>query len=131
MSPFFRRDTDNGMIGINNLTQFIADSYWNEDSRDIYALWPRLSTNSVNNNAQTSTWFMRDGSFLRLKSAELGYTLPRKFTQKIGVDLLRLYLSGNNLWIWSAFDLWDVEQGGSAFNYPIQRVLNVGLNLTF
>lgn len=119
------------MIGINQLTQFIAESYWNEDTRDIYALWPRLSTNSINNNAQTSTWFMRDGSFLRLKSAEMGYTLPRKLTQKFGVDLLRFYLSGNNLWIWSVFDLWDVEQGGSAFNYPIQRVLNVGLNLTF
>jgi len=131
MSPFFRRDTNNGMIGINQLTQFIAESYWNEDTRDIYALWPRLSTNSINNNAQTSTWFMRDGSFLRLKSAEMGYTLPRKLTQKFGVDLLRFYLSGNNLWIWSVFDLWDVEQGGSAFNYPIQRVLNVGLNLTF
>lgn len=131
MSPFFRNDASNGMIGINQLTQFIADSYWNEDSRDIYALWPRLSTSSVSNNNRTSTWFMRDGSFLRFKSAEFGYTLPKPLTQKIGVDNLRFYLSGTNLWLWSAFDLWDVEQGGSAFNYPIQRVFNVGMNLTF
>lgn len=131
MSPFFRNDSNNGMHGINQLTQFIADSYWNEDSRDIYALWPRLSTSSISNNSQTSTWFMRDGSFLRLKSAEMGYTLPNRLSKKIGVDNLRIYLSGTNLWIWSKFDLWDVEQGGSAFNYPIQRVFNIGLNLTF
>jgi TonB-linked SusC/RagA family outer membrane protein len=131
MSPFFRNDTNNGMIGINQVAQFIADSYWNEDSRDIYALWPRLSTSSVSNNNRTSTWFMRDGSFLRLKSAEFGYTLPKKSLKEFGLENLRFYLSGTNLWLWSKFDLWDVEQGGSAFNYPIQRVFNVGMNLTF
>lgn len=131
MSPFFRRDTNSGLIGINQLTQFIANSYWNEDTRDIYALWPRLSASNISNNNQTSTWFMRDGSFLRLKTAEFGYTLPSNLTKKIGIENLRIYLSGTNLWLWSKFDLWDVEQGGSAFNYPIQRVFNAGLNLTF
>lgn len=130
-SPFFRRDTNNGMVGINQLTQFIADSHWNEDNREIYAIWPRFSTSSVTNNNQTSTWFMRDGSFIRLKSAEFGYTLPASLTKSIGIQNLRIYLSGINLLTWSKFKLWDVEQGGSAFNYPIQRVYNVGMNLTF
>lgn len=131
MSPFFNRNATNGMYGVNQLPKFIAESYWSEESRDIYALWPRLSTSSVNNNAQTSTWFMRDGSFLRLKSAEFGYTLPKQLTRKYGVNNLRIYLSGTNLLTWSKFDLWDVEQGNSALNYPIQRVYNIGLNITF
>ncbi|WP_298651462.1 TonB-dependent receptor [uncultured Proteiniphilum sp.] len=130
-SPFFRRDTSNGMHGINQLTKFIAESHWNEDNRDIYAIWPRLSTSSINNNNQTSTWFMRDGSFLRLKSAEVGYTLPSTLTKTIGIQNLRIYLSGINLLTWSKFKLWDVEQGSSAFNYPIQRVYNMGINITF
>jgi len=64
----------------HNETQLLkayADNYWSEDNRNIYALWPRLSSTINSNNVQPSTWFMRDGAFLRLKSIELGYTLPK------------------------------------------------------
>jgi TonB-linked SusC/RagA family outer membrane protein len=129
-SPFFSNN-EGGLIGTNQLARFISDSHWDEDSRDIYALWPRLSTSSISNNAQTSTWFMRDGSFLRLKSVEVGYTIPGALSNKIKLQNARIYFSGTNLFTWSKFDLWDVEQGSSAFNYPIQCVFNVGLNVTF
>jgi len=129
-SPFFANNTNAGLIGTNQLTQFIADSYWNEDSRDIYALWPRLSTSSIDNNNRRNTWFMRNGSFIRLKSAEIGYKIPTKFSERIGLKQARVYFNGTNLLTWSAFKLWDVEQGGSALNYPVQRVVNVGLNIT-
>ena len=62
----------------NQLVKFIANSYWSESNRNRYATWPRLSTTSVANNKELSTWFMRDGSFLRLKLVELGYTVPQK-----------------------------------------------------
>ena len=74
---------------------------------------------------------MRDGSFLRLKRLEAGYTLPRKWLQSLHVDNLRVYFSASNLFCWSSFKMWDVEQGSSALNYPLQRVLNIGVNVTF
>lgn len=125
-SPFFPNN-EGGAVGNNQLARFIAESYWNEDSRDIYAIWPRLSASSITNNAQTSTWFMRDGSFLRLKSAELGYKLPANIASRVGLKQARVYVNGTNLFTWSKFKLWDVEQGGSALNYPIQRVVNLGI----
>ena len=118
--------TNNGQ-----LLKAYADSHWSEDNRDIYALWPRYSVYHNTNNSAVSTWWMRDGSFLRLKQLELGYTLPQKWTNKVHIDNLRFYLQGNNLFCWSKFDLWDPELAGEGFNYPIQRTLNIGLNVTF
>ena len=108
-----------------------ADNHWAEDNRNIHALWPRLSEKKVENNMQTSTWFMRDGSFLRLKSAEAGYTFPDKWTKKIHLDMVRIYLSGTNLLTFSKFKLWDPEMGGSGLGYPVQRVFNAGIQVNF
>ncbi|RZM25655.1 MAG: TonB-dependent receptor [Pedobacter sp.] len=115
----------------NQLLSAYANSHWSEDSRDVNALWPRLSPQVSANNSQTSTFFMRDGSFMRLKSVELGYSLPKKLMRKISASNFRLYLSGTNLLNFSNFDLWDVEMGGNGLGYPLQRVFNVGLNITF
>lgn len=113
------------------LLKAYADSHWSENNQDLYALWPRLSPSINKNNTQTSTWFMRDGSFLRLKQVELGYTLPEKLLQKYHVSNLRFYVSGTNLLCWSRFKLWDPEMAGDGLGYPIQRVFNFGINLTF
>lgn len=127
--PFFPNNSGS-LVGNNQLAKFIADSYWNEDNRDIYATWPRLSTSPVSNNNRTNTWFMRDGAFIRLKSAEIGYKLSDRIIKRAGLKQARIYFSGTNLLTWSKFKLWDVEQGSSALNYPIQRVVNVGLLLS-
>lgn len=124
ISPF----TQNGG---GQLMQEIVDSHWSEDNRDLYAFWPRLSDKEISNNQQTSTWFMRDGSFIRLKSLELGYTIPTSWTKKVKVDRLRLYLSGSNLLCFGKFKMWDPEMGGNGLGYPVQRVFNLGLNLDF
>ena len=129
VSPFY--STMDGFAGNNQLARFIADSHWSEDNRDPYAVWPRLSTASVSNNNVRNTWFMREGSFLRLKQVEMGYTLPSKWTQKIGISSFRLYLSGSNLLCWSNFKLWDPEMAGNGLGYPVQRVFNLGVNLNF
>jgi len=116
----------------NNVLQAYAESYWSEENQDLYALWPRLSGEGGNeNNEQTNSWFMRDGSFLRLKQMEIGYNLPEKTTQRIKADNLRLYLNGSNLLAWSKFKLWDVEMAGNGLGYPLQRVFNIGLQMTF
>ncbi len=118
---------------VNNgqLLKAYSDSHWSEDNRDIYALYPRYSAYENHNNTQVSTWWMRDGSFVRLKQMEFGYALPQKLTNKIHIDNLRVYFQGNNLLCWSKFKLWDPELAGEGFNYPIQRTFNIGVNVTF
>jgi hypothetical protein len=74
---------------------------------------------------------MENGDFLRLKSAELGYTLPRELSKKLSLEQLRVYASGTNLLLFSNFKLWDIEMGGNGLGYPIQRVFNLGVNISF
>ncbi|HBX21174.1 MAG TPA: SusC/RagA family TonB-linked outer membrane protein [Porphyromonadaceae bacterium] len=130
-------DNSGKFIGVSpfahqtQLLKVIADSHWSEDNQNLYAFWPRLSANVNANNTQTSTWFMRDGSFLRLKQVEIGYTIPGEWQKKLHLNQFRVYVSGTNLLQFSKFKLWDVEMGGNGLGYPIQRVFNVGLNLTF
>ena len=130
MAPFIRRNEGDGVMN-GGLAKFIADDHWTEQSQNPYAIWPRLSTTQIDNNIRTSTWWMRDGRFLRLKSVELGYSLPQNLTGKLGMHSLRLYFSGTNLLLFSKFKLWDVELGGNGLNYPLQRVFNVGIDLSF
>jgi TonB-linked SusC/RagA family outer membrane protein len=117
----------------NQLLKAYADSHWSEGNQDLHALWPRLSTTAIgnDNNSQTSTWFMRNGAFLRLKNVEIGYSLPRHITQKLYMQNFRIYFNTTNPLCWSKFKLWDVEMGGNGLGYPIQKVFNVGLTMTF
>ncbi len=116
---------------IQNCLAIIADSHWSEDNRDMYAFWPRLSPTYIKNNNELSTWWMHDGSFLRLKTVEMGYTLPKKLTRKLGLETARFYVTGNDLLSFSKFNLWDSEMGDNGLGYPIQRIYNIGLNINF
>lgn len=113
------------------LLKVYADNHWSEENRNVYALWPRLSPTVIKNNTQQSTWFMQDGSFLRLKQVEIGYTIPRKILQKIRMENLRFYLAGSNLLTFSKFKLWDVEMAGNGLGYPIQMNFSAGMNISF
>lgn len=115
----------------NALMQVYADNHWSETDRDLYALWPRLAPRVIDNNTQRSTWFMRDGTFLRLKSLEIGYSLPKNIIQTIKVEQFRIYLSGTNLLTFSKFKLWDPEMAGNGLGYPIQKVFNAGVQISF
>lgn len=112
----------------NGLLRVIANDHWSEDNRNLYAFWPRLSIDGVANNNQISTWWMRDGSFLRLKTLELGYTMPDKIVKKIGLSDFRVYLNASNLFVISNFKMWDPEMGGNGLGYPVQRVYNIGIS---
>jgi TonB-linked SusC/RagA family outer membrane protein len=137
VNPTAQNDTYNGYYGtepfVNNaqLLKAYADNHWSEANQNLYALWPRLSNTDNINNDQQSSWWLRDGSFIRLKSLEAGYTLPRKWTQRIFIENARIYFNGLNLITWSHFKLWDPEQAGQGFGYPIQKVFNVGINMNF
>lgn len=113
------------------LLKVYADNHWSEENRNIYALWPRLSSTLNNNNTQSSTWFMQDGSFLRLKQVELGYTLPDNIADKLRMTKMRFYITGGNLFSFSRFKLWDVEMAGNGLGYPIQTTGTIGVNFSF
>ena len=117
--------------GQNALLQAYADDHWSETNRDIYAVWPRLSTEIIQNNNRSSTWFLRDGSFLRLKSVECGYSLPEKMMSKVHLSNVRIYFTGTNLLTFSKFKMWDPEMGAEGWKYPIQKVFNFGLQVSF
>lgn len=107
----------------------VANDHWSEDNRNLYAFWPRLSDRANENNTQVSTWWMRNGAMLRLKSLELGYNLPEKAARKIGMTKLRVYVNASNLFVISNFKLWDPEMGANGLGYPLQRVFNIGLSI--
>ncbi|WP_299668871.1 TonB-dependent receptor [uncultured Polaribacter sp.] len=117
-------------VGGKQLLKVWADDYWSENNRDPYARWPRLSDELIANNTQTSTWFLQDGAYLRLKNVEVGYTLPEKLVSKIGMQKIRFYATGQNLALWSTFKLWDVEMGGNGLSYPNQKVFNIGAQIS-
>ncbi|MDO6802008.1 TonB-dependent receptor [Wenyingzhuangia sp. 1_MG-2023] len=133
LSPF--ADTDaggdylNNLVAENQILEAFADSHWSEENQDIYALWPRLSTYAVANNNQQSTWWMRDGAFMRLKSLEVGYNIKPKKGGFFGNASIRMYVNANNLIHWSKFKLWDPELRGNGLNYPLQRKVNLGIKV--
>ncbi len=129
VTPFIDGDGGDGRVGQNAVLQAIASDYWSESNRNSYAFWPRLANYNIDNNRQTSTWFMQNGSFLRLKSVDVGYSFPPSMLKRFKVADFRIYFSGSNLLHWSAFKLWDPEMAGSGFDYPLQRVFNVGFNI--
>jgi TonB-linked SusC/RagA family outer membrane protein len=128
-SPFI--DTYGGAIGNNALLNAWADDHWSEDDRNLYAAWPRLSDQLIDNNNRNSTWWLRDGTFLRLKSVEMGYTIKNDFISKLKIANARIYFTGTNLLTFSKFKIWDVEMGGNGLGYPIQLGVNFGVNLNF
>lgn len=111
----------------NQLLQAYADDHWSEDNRNLKALWPRFSDIASTNNTKVSTWFMRNGAFLRIKQIELGYTFKETLTKRIGIEKIRMYVNGTNLHNFSKFKLWDVEMGGNGLGYPLQKVYNFGI----
>lgn len=114
----------------NALLLEYANSYWSEDNRNIYAKLPRLSTVNIANNQPASTWNLRDASFLRLKNLEIGYSLPARLIKRAHLSTVRVYANGSNLYLWSGFKMWDVEMGSSGLGYPVQKVYNLGLQIT-
>ncbi len=121
-----------GSLSENGLLKAYADNHWSEDNKNVFALWPRLSTTVISNNHRLSTWWLRDGSFLRLKQVEVGFTLIDGSLKEGGlISKLRLYATGTNLLKWSKFKLWDPELAGNGLNYPLQRVINFGAYISF
>ena len=115
-----------------NVLQDVVDAgYWKQgEYENPNAAYPRLTWQQNENNKQTSTFWMRNGSYLRLKTFEVGYTLPKEVVRKMHLGNMRFFFIGTNLLTFSKFKLWDPELCSSnAETYPLSRVLTLGLTV--
>lgn len=110
----------------------VAD-HWSEETPNPNAMFPRVHTNTFENNTAPSTYWMRDASFLRFKNLEFGYNFPKSLLTKLNMQAMRLYVTGNNICVWDDIKMWDPELGNSngGFAYPLNRSFTIGLDLTF
>lgn len=96
------------------------------------AKYPRLSYGGNSNNYRNSTYWLRDGSYLRLKEIEIGYRIPDVITRRWRMHDVRLYFNCNNLAVWDKLDIWDPElASGDGMKYPPAKTFTVGLTLNF
>lgn len=114
-----------------------ADNCWTEENPNKWAEYPRIETLNMNNtNLQVSDYWVRNASFLRMKNLQVGYTLPKNVVNRIGIESLRVFISGQNLLTFNSFYKgWDPENeigtGDSPSYYPINRIYSFGLNVKF
>ncbi|MDR1116555.1 MAG: TonB-dependent receptor [Tannerella sp.] len=93
---------------------------------------PRVTPQPVQNNRQYSSWWLQDAGYLRLKTVEIGYTIPQAVLSKAKLSAVRIYLSGQNMLTWSKLENFDPEMSQSnGWYYPQQRVTSVGVNIHF
>jgi TonB-linked SusC/RagA family outer membrane protein len=131
VSFFINPGTGTGIapfVDQRNALAIVARDAWTETDPDVHSFWPRLSTTTLQNNMVNSSWWIRDGSLLRLKTLEFGYNLPN-FAKTI--QNVRIYATAENLFRLSRFKLWDPEMGGNGMQYPINRRFQVGLYVNF
>ena len=125
----------NGGGGSGNLYSNIGDR-WTEENPDQNAFYPRLSygseTTSSINNFQKSTWWVRNMNFLRLKTLQISYNLPKPWVNKVHLKNAAVYVMGTNLFTLSRFKLWDPELNtDNGASYPNTTSYSVGINFTF
>lgn len=114
-----------------------ADNCWTEDNPNKWATYPRVEQMSMGNaNMETSDYWVRDASFLRIKNISLGYTIPKNLTRKIGFENIRVYFSADNIKTFNKFYKgWDPENeigtGDAPSFYPITAVYSFGFNFKF
>lgn len=107
---------------------------WTTENPSQDVVYPRLHVGYGNSiNDEPSTWWLRDGSFLRLKNAEIGYVLPEKALRTLKISGLRIYLLGENLCVFDHIKFWDPEQGNrnKGVSYPMQHSFTLGVQLDF
>lgn len=127
--------------GVNNVTRNVdltgnplisnlydIGDYWTKENPNAGYTYPNLA--STLNGAYKGDFFVYDGSYIRLKNAEISYTLDSKFIKGLGINSMRIYLNGSNLWMWSKMPD-DRESGGLNVNnaYPMARRFNLGVKI--
>ena len=117
-----------GRLETANMLSDLYQNYWTK--------YPRLTyLNESTNNTQVSDFWTRDASYISLQNVELGYSFPSKWTSRMNMSGLRVYIQGSNLLTFSKFNLWDPNLtgsgGGTVYSYPTTRVLSFGISASF
>lgn len=133
--PFANEDTGNilTMVADPNNRWISAEISGDPSTENPNAKFPRLTYGNNNNNNRASTFWLRDGSYLRLKNVTLAYSTQNKLFKKVGIQNATFSLIGENLWLWDKGDkIFDPTQASSnGAKYPIQRVITLQCNLNF
>lgn len=114
-----------------SLLKYLVDNAWTPEKGNS-AKAPRISFQNKKHNYQASDLWLRDASYLRLKNVEIGYTLPSSWVKKMNMSQFRIYFSGYNLLTFDSLDVLDPEMTDTMSpSYPLIKVVNVGLKLSF
>jgi len=131
----------------NQMPKWHLNNYWTEDNPNAYL--PRYTgyfAPFYKGRVNANTRYLQDASYIRLKSVQVGYTLPEKLTRKLGFKVMSIYLAGENLWTWSPVYKYtrDVDvtaniygadstlsTTGDGYNFPTMKSLSLGVKLTF
>ncbi|KAA8485548.1 TonB-linked SusC/RagA family outer membrane protein [Arcticibacter tournemirensis] len=117
-----------GVMGDNRWIS--ADISGDPSTEDPNASYPRLSFGGNANNFRESTFWLRDGRYLRLKTVDIGYTIPKRIANRIKTNTIRIFVVGSNLVTWSKFKLWDPELASPrGEDYPLPKSITLGLNV--
>ena len=133
------------LVSIDNVPVDAYEKAWRQEGDN--SGFPRITQSNLNNNGPTSSWYVEDGSYVRLKNIQLGYTLPGNIAAKTKIfSSCRIYVSGQNLLTFTNYTGMDPEVGTSndpqqpgsplklgfeITRYPSQRILSLGVNAQF
>lgn len=115
-------------IGFLNKGERLLNA-WTPQNPD--ATIPALSRSDVNNEKRVSTYFVEDGSYLKLRNVQLGYNLPERLTHSLSLDRVRFYISASNLLTIHAKSFTGVDPENPNFGYPIPQTYTFGINIGF
>lgn len=110
----------------NGQTYGAATGRWTPETASVATL-PRLAVSAANNNSMFSTFYLRNGDYVRLRNAEIGYSLPYSLLRRIRISGLKIFLDGENLFTLAGFKGMDPEVTPNS--YPIQRVVTAGVSI--
>ena len=116
-------------VGTFNVQRHYYDNRWTRDNPDGH--YPGAITVANPNNNRPSTLWQVDGSFLRLKNAEVAYTFTQPGLANWGMNSIRVFVNGVNLHTWDKVKIMDPESNNGTNFYPLQRTLNFGLQVNF
>ncbi len=118
----------------SNILSDVKGNYWSKNNtaeQNAAAEYPRMVSDSNPNNYQASTYWTRSTDYLRIKNIEIGYSLPARLSERMGMTGARIYLTAENLLTWDDIKVFDPEMPHNSGNYPQQKIFNIGLNLSF
>lgn len=118
--------------GTYNILKFYYKNRWIPGANNKDARFPAVTPGNNTNNFRASSVYLLNAAYLRLKVAQIAYTLPVKLTQKIGASAVQFFINGTNLLIWSPIKFTNPEDLGNGTGfYPLQRAVNFGLQINF